>query len=318
MKRFNKLSVCTLVLSLFIAFGFSQNSISYGKVLDTDSSTTKVEGNVTNTEFLKSLSSDDQTNAASITARATDAANKAGTPVINKNNLSAMNGKVLIYKNVNLSNCKSAKDVVKTLRKNGYTKINMKNVKNIKALKSILAEIKKGGSKVTTQATKVTPAPVAQTPAKTKPATTPAPATKPVSTTKPAPATAPVSSNASFAKEVLRLVNIERDKAGLSHLTTNSTLTAAADKRAQETKQSFSHTRPNGTGFQTALNEYGVAYRTAGENIAYGQKSPQEVVTGWMNSPGHRANILNANFNKIGIGVYQSNGVYYWSQLFTN
>ena len=121
-----------------------------------------------------------------------------------------------------------------------------------------------------------------------------------------------------YADEVLRLVNQERAKAGLSSLTTNPTLIAAANKRAQESRQSFSHTRPNGTSFSTALDEYGVAYRTSGENIAYGQRTPQEVVSGWMNSPGHRANILNPNFNKIGIGVYQHGGTIYWAQLFTN
>jgi uncharacterized protein YkwD len=113
-------------------------------------------------------------------------------------------------------------------------------------------------------------------------------------------------------------VNQERAKVGLSALTTNTSLTNAANKRAQETVQSFSHTRPNGTNFNTVFKEFNVSYRTAGENIAYGQKTPQEVVTGWMNSPGHRANILNGNFGKIGIGVYKSNGVIYWSQLFTN
>ena len=145
-----------------------------------------------------------------------------------------------------------------------------------------------------------------------------APTTTP---TKPAPTTPPTNnsgSNQGFAEEVLRLVNIERSKAGLSSLTTNATLKAAADKRAQETKTSFSHTRPNGSKFSTVLQEYGISYRTAGENIAYGQRSPQEVVNGWMNSPGHRANILNGSFGKIGIGVYQSGGVIYWSQLFTN
>ena len=103
----------------------------------------------------------------------------------------------------------------------------------------------------------------------------------------------------------------------MSSLTTNSSLKAAAE-RCTETKVSFSHTRPNGSKFSSVFKEYGVSYRTAGENIAYGQRSPQEVVKGWMNSPGHRANILNGSFGKIGIGVYQSNGVIYWSQLFTD
>jgi len=122
----------------------------------------------------------------------------------------------------------------------------------------------------------------------------------------------------SYANQVLKLVNQERAKAGLSALTTNSTITAAANKRAKETVQSFSHIRPDGTSFSSVLKEYSISYRAAGENIAYGQKTPQEVVTAWMNSPGHRANIMNTNFGKLGVGVYKSNGVIYWSQLFTN
>lgn len=92
---------------------------------------------------------------------------------------------------------------------------------------------------------------------------------------------------------------------------------AAAQVRAVECEQSFSHTRPNGTSFSTALKEQGVSYRRAGENIAWGQRSPEEVVNAWMNSEGHRANIMNSNFTKIGVGYYQNaNGVKYWSQLF--
>ena len=214
------------------------------------------------------------------------------------------NGKnAYVYKGVDLSDCNTTQDVVEKLQKNGYKNINMNNVQKINSLEDILSMI--GDKKP--QANTDKPAP-----------TTPKQPT-PTTPKQPTPTTAPTNpSNNSYADEVLRLVNIEREKAGLSHLTTNSSLTAAANKRAQETKTSFSHTRPNGSKFSTVLQEYGVSYRTAGENIAYGQRSPQEVVTGWMNSPGHRANILNGSFNKIGIGVYQSNGVIYWAQLFTN
>lgn len=332
MKRFLKTSICTLVLSLFIATGISQYSISYGKVFDADSNTTKVEENVTNTDTKQSLPSDDQTKVVYRTTNTADTVNtqKSGflpvststepklqtKAIVNssKKNCNTLNGKALIYKSVNLSQCKSVKDVVNTLRKNGYTNINMNNVRNIKSLKGILAAIRNGS--------KTSAAPVTQTPSATVPAKAPTPSKTPATT--PTPVTKPVTSGtadtglSSYAKEVLRLVNIEREKAGLTPYTTTSSLTAAANKRAQETKQSFSHTRPNGTGFQTALDEFGVGYRAAGENIAYGQRTPQEVVTGWMNSPGHRANILNANFHKIGIGIYQSGGVYYWSQEFTN
>lgn len=123
----------------------------------------------------------------------------------------------------------------------------------------------------------------------------------------------------SMAAQVVKLVNEERTKAGLSPLTVDRTVTAAAQKRAREIETSFSHTRPNGSGFSTALTEAGVNYRGAGENIAYGQNSAAQVMQGWMNSAGHRANILNGNFTTIGVGHYKSaSGVDYWTQLFTN
>lgn len=234
------------------------------------------------------------------------------------------NEQIYIYKNVDLSQCDSVNEVVSKLQKNGYSNITKGNIQNIKGLEEILNMIQGSGSKNNTQSTPTAkPEPTSKPAPTTKPTptTVPAPTKKPEATkptTKPAPTTAPSSNTSNYANEVLRLVNQERANAGLSALTTNSTITSAANKRAQEIVQSFSHTRPNGTSFSTVLKEYGVSYRTSGENIAYGQKSPQEVVTGWMNSPGHRANILNANFNTIGIGVYQKNGTIYWTQLFTN
>ncbi len=142
--------------------------------------------------------------------------------------------------------------------------------------------------------------------------------TKPAeSTTKPAETTTN-NQNLSYIEQVVKLVNEERAKAGLNPVTVDTNLGKAANKRAQEIVTSFSHTRPNGSSFGTVLKEYNVSYNGAGENIAYGQKSPQEVMNGWMNSAGHRANILNAKFTKIGVGYYQSaSGVNYWSQLFT-
>jgi len=123
----------------------------------------------------------------------------------------------------------------------------------------------------------------------------------------------------SYQEQVVALVNAERAKEGLSPLTLDAELTKAAQIRAEETVTSFSHTRPNGTSFSTVLTQSGISYRRAGENIAYGYPSPEAVVDAWMNSEGHRANIMNSNFNKIGIGYYQtSKGVKHWSQLFTN
>lgn len=120
-----------------------------------------------------------------------------------------------------------------------------------------------------------------------------------------------------YVKQVLDLVNQERINAGLSELKLDAGITAAANIRAKEIKQSFSHTRPNGSSFSTVLTEQGISYRGSGENIAWGQRTPQQVMEGWMNSDGHRANILNKNYTNIGVGFYQKNGVNYWVQLFT-
>ena len=121
-----------------------------------------------------------------------------------------------------------------------------------------------------------------------------------------------------FIKEVVDLVNAERAKEGLSPLTIDTNVQAAAMVRAKECEQLFSHTRPDGSSFSTALKEQGVSYRSAGENIAWGQRSPEEVMNAWMNSSGHRANIMNPNFTTIGVGYYENaNGTDYWCQLFT-
>lgn len=128
----------------------------------------------------------------------------------------------------------------------------------------------------------------------------------------------PDNSTLSFAEQVVKLVNEERAKAGLPAVKMQEDITAAANVRAKEIKQSFSHTRPNGSSFSSVLKEQGVSFRGSGENIAWGQKSPEQVMNGWMNSEGHRANILNKNFKNIGVGHYQDEkGVNYWVQLFT-
>lgn len=122
--------------------------------------------------------------------------------------------------------------------------------------------------------------------------------------------------NTAYEAEVLKLVNAERAKYGLSPLANDNGATEVAHVRAKEIVKSFSHTRPNGSSCFTAAKELGVSYRAAGENIAYGYPTPEKVVEGWMNSEGHRKNILSASFSKIGIGCYKSNGVLYWSQFF--
>lgn len=110
------------------------------------------------------------------------------------------------------------------------------------------------------------------------------------------------------------MVNAERAKAGLAPLTLDQELSANAAVRAEEIVHAFSHTRPNGSAFSSAIT---ISYRRAGENIAYGYPTAEAVMDGWMNSSGHRANILQSSFTKIGVGVVQRDNTLYWVQLFT-
>ena len=112
------------------------------------------------------------------------------------------------------------------------------------------------------------------------------------------------------AQSVVNQVNRERAARGLSALRVDPALTAAAQIRAKEIVQKFSHTRPDGTKWSTVSS---AAY---GENIAKGQKTADKVMAAWMTSSGHRANILRANYGSIGVACLQSGGVYYWVQLF--
>lgn len=119
-----------------------------------------------------------------------------------------------------------------------------------------------------------------------------------------------------YEREVVRLVNIERTNRGLQPLTSDWQLARVARYKSQDMKQQgyFSHTSPvYGSPFQMMKN-FGITYRSAGENIARGYTTPQAVVTGWMNSSGHRANILNAKFTHIGVGYVE--GGHYWTQMF--
>ena len=125
------------------------------------------------------------------------------------------------------------------------------------------------------------------------------------------------TANSSYAAQVVSLVNAERAKQGLSALTIDTKVQQAAQTRAGELKTSFAHTRPSGASCFTALTEAGVSYSRAGENIAYGQSTPEAVVQAWMNSSGHRANILSSSFTTIGVGYTVVNGTAYWAQLFT-
>lgn len=119
-----------------------------------------------------------------------------------------------------------------------------------------------------------------------------------------------------YELEVVELTNVERQKHGLAPLQIDEALSKVARVKSEDmAKQNyFSHNSPTyGSPFDM-MKQFGISYRTAGENIAMGQRSPQEVVNAWMNSEGHRANILNSNFTHIGVG-HASNGNY-WTQQF--
>ena len=122
----------------------------------------------------------------------------------------------------------------------------------------------------------------------------------------------------SAASEVIRLTNSARSQNGYAALVEDGALSEAAAVRAREIARSFSHTRPSGASFSSALSESGVSYLRAGENIASGQKSASEVVNAWMNSPGHRANILNSSYSRIGSASVNIGGTLYWVQLFAD
>lgn len=124
------------------------------------------------------------------------------------------------------------------------------------------------------------------------------------------------SSVLNYENEVIRLVNEHRAANGLKPLTANWELSRVARYKSQDMADNryFSHTSPTyGSPFQM-IKSFGLSYRTAGENIAYGQRTPAAVVNAWMNSSGHRANILNASYTQIGVG-YVANGNY-WTQMF--
>ena len=120
----------------------------------------------------------------------------------------------------------------------------------------------------------------------------------------------------SYENEVVRLVNERRAQYGLKPLTVNWELSRVARYKSEDmyNNRYFSHTSPTyGSPFDM-MRAFGLSYRSAGENIAYGQRTPAAVVNAWMNSSGHRANILNSSYTQIGVG-YCPNG-YYWTQMF--
>lgn len=123
-----------------------------------------------------------------------------------------------------------------------------------------------------------------------------------------------------YENAVLFWTNVERSRHGLSKFQTTNALNGAASTRAAELSRYYSHTRPNGSRWSGVLDAYGIDYRSAAENIAVGQKTPVEVVTAWMQSSGHRENILSSKYSYMGAGYSYVSGtkyVHHWEQLFT-
>jgi uncharacterized YkwD family protein len=138
------------------------------------------------------------------------------------------------------------------------------------------------------------------------PATTAAPAT-----------TAPSTSN--YEQKVAELVNIERQKNGLAPLTLDSAISNVARIKSKDMADNnyFAHQSPTYGSAGNMLTQFGIKWSAWGENIAAGQRTPEEVVRAWMNSEGHRANILSPNFSRIGVG-YVNSARPHWTQMFTN
>lgn len=126
----------------------------------------------------------------------------------------------------------------------------------------------------------------------------------------------PTNDEYQVEQEVIKLVNAERAKAGLPALKYDWELARVAKHKSQDMKDKryFSHTSPTYGSPFTMIKNYGINYKSAGENIARGQRTAKEVVNAWMNSSGHRANILNKDYTHIGIGYVESGN--YWTQMF--
>ncbi|WP_270165117.1 CAP domain-containing protein [Paenibacillus sp. SYP-B4298] len=168
------------------------------------------------------------------------------------------------------------------------------------------------GSTPTTPSTGTGSTPTTPSPGTGSTPTTPSTGTGSTPTT---PSTGTGSTQQSqFTAEVVRLVNVERAKSGLQPLVSDDALANVALDKAKDMANNnyFSHTSPTyGSPFDM-MSQYGIKYSYAGENIASGQQSPAQVMQDWMNSQGHRENIMNANFKKIGVGYYNGR----WVQMF--
>ncbi|QXG62480.1 hypothetical protein KUL67_07170 [Bacillus spizizenii] len=207
----------------------------------------------------------------------------------------------------------SLNDVVKKLHIN--TNIKTLNAANEKEIKQLLKKHAKQSNMNIQDVQKTETAKPAQKTtekaAAEKNTASKAPAAEKTNTTTSAP-----SSVSAYEKKVVELTNAERQKQGLKPLQIDETLSKSARAKSQDMKDKnyFDHQSPTyGSPFDM-MKSFGISYKTAGENIAKGQKTPEEVVKAWMNSEGHRKNILNPNFTHIGVGYVESGSI--WTQQF--
>ncbi|MBT2641649.1 sporulation protein [Bacillus sp. ISL-41] len=225
----------------------------------------------------------------------------AANPAMDKADASTIQSKVYYYQSGNLSN----EQINSILQK--YFKNYQFSWKQAQQAKPNVQEPVK------------TPAPTnVQEPVKAPaPAPAPAPAQEPAKAPAQEPAAAPVSSAVSaYEQKVVELTNQERAKNGLKPLALDTELSKVAREKSRDmqNKGYFSHTSPTyGSPFDM-MKKFGISYRSAGENIAMGQRTPEEVVNAWMNSSGHRANILNSSYTHIGVGHIATGN--YWTQMF--
>ena len=119
-----------------------------------------------------------------------------------------------------------------------------------------------------------------------------------------------------YAERVAAMVNQVRRENGVPEMMILPTLNRIANVRANEITQKFDHTRPDGSGIRDIIDQYNVGWRKIGENIAKGQPTPESAMDSWMHSERHRGNILNPDYQYIGVSVVYANGTYHWVQIF--
>ncbi|MEV7672023.1 sigma-70 family RNA polymerase sigma factor [Streptomyces sp. NPDC088752] len=177
------------------------------------------------------------------------------------------------------------------------------------------AKAKPSASAAPTAAAPTTSRPVRDRPTRRP---TQAPVTKTPTAPSSPTATKQDSGHTSVEEQVIALVNAERAKEGCGPVTGNSLLARAAQGHSDDmaARDFFDHTNPDGAGPGERVTATGYGWSTYGENIAMGQRTAEQVMESWMNSPGHRANILNCSFKELGVGLHTGDGGPYWTQVF--